>query len=179
MTIGPQSMDGVRDASYSLLYDARADGLWYGRDLLPVLLFVAVAIVMAVLLVRQVRQPKGPGFARSVPVLVVGGLVIAALGGAPLALMRYKILENRAFLARLEKGDFTSVEGAVVDFVPQDSTGHPIERFRVGSHTYEVSHWILAPGYHTARWEGGPITPGMYVRIAEIDGHIARAEVRR
>ena len=93
--------------------------------------------------------------------------------------MRYKVLETRAFLARLEKGDVTLVEGRVVNFVPQDSTGHPIERFDVGSHHYEVSRWILAPGYHTARWEGGTIAPGMYVRISDVDGHIARAEVRR
>ena len=172
-------MDAVQGASYSLLYDARLDGLWYGPDLLPPLAFVVVAVAMAVLLVRHARKPNGPGFVRSFPILIVGGLAIAALGIAPIALIRSEVIENRAFLARLAKGDVIAVEGTVVDFVPQDSTGHPIERFKVGSHEYEVSHWILAPGYHTARWEGGPIAPGMYVRISEIDGHIARAEVRR
>ncbi|HET7156037.1 MAG TPA: hypothetical protein VFI87_11785, partial [Hyphomicrobiaceae bacterium] len=71
------------------------------------------------------------------------------------------------------------VEGAVADFVPQDSTGHPEERFRIGEHRYAYSRSALEPGYHTARWEGGVIRPDEYVRIAEIDGHIGRIEVRQ
>lgn len=112
------------------------------------------------------------------PILVLAGLALGILVIGPLTLMLYTVNENRTFLRKLARGDVAVVEGPVTDFVPQDSTGHPEERFRIGSHHYAYSRWSLEPGYHTAHWEGGVIKPGLYVRIADIDGRIARIEVR-
>lgn len=130
-------------------------------------------------LLRRTRRPRGPGLARAAPILVLAGLVLGVLVVGPITLVVYSVNENRVFLRKLARGDVAVVEGPVADFVPQDSTGHPEEQFRVGTHHYAYSPSSLQPGYHTPRWQGGVIGPGMYVRIAEIDSHIGRIEVRQ
>jgi hypothetical protein len=87
------------------------------------------------------------------------------------------VLRLSGFRDRLARGDVTSVEGTVQDFVPQQ--GNPIrsERFRIGDHEFAYRDEEHAPGYHTLRANGGVITDGLVLRIADIDGRIARIEL--
>jgi hypothetical protein len=78
----------------------------------------------------------------------------------------------------LETGDFTAVEGHVREFQRGDRGGHKEERFTVVSngrrytYAYTSSNW--EPGF---RQSHGPIREGFFVRIADVDGHIARLEI--
>ena len=85
--------------------------------------------------------------------------------------------EYSRFATRYRTGQFSLVEGIVEDFVPEPSGGHGRETFRLGEHHYAYSTSELVPGYHQLRARGGVIAPGVKVRIADIDGHIARIEI--
>jgi hypothetical protein len=78
----------------------------------------------------------------------------------------------------LERGDYTVVEGTVSDFVRGDRGGHRDEQFSVRSggrlHTYRYRSSVSRPGFHQSH---GPIRAGLRVRIADVDGNIARLEV--
>ncbi|WP_440901042.1 hypothetical protein [Actinosynnema sp.] len=78
----------------------------------------------------------------------------------------------------LESGDFTVVEGHVQAFQRGDRGGHQEERFTVVSdgrrYTYEYKSSNLEPGFHESH---GPIREGFFVRIADVDGQIARLEI--
>ena len=167
----------VLTQSYQVVYDARNEGLWFGQELWLLMVFPAFAIIGALLLVRKARSlsPQQARLAR--PAIVLMGMALATIAGGPIYLAAKLVADNNTFLARLSKGAFTAVEGTVTDFVAQRPDGHPTERFRVGSHEYEVTDSDIAPGYHRARWQGGPIQPGIRVRLADIDGRIGRVEI--
>ena len=82
---------------------------------------------------------------------------------------------------RLADGDYTVVEGVVHNFRPGDAGDHEEESWTVESRgrSYEY-HYVrsrLSPGFRQAAAHGGPIREGLLVRLADVDGHIARLEV--
>ena len=82
------------------------------------------------------------------------------------------------FRGALDRGEYTTVEGRVFDFEQGDRGGHRDERFSVRRggrvHTYRYNHSRPRPGFHQSH---GPIREGIRVRIADIDGAIARLEI--
>lgn len=86
--------------------------------------------------------------------------------------------EKRRLRDALESGDFTVVEGHVREFQRGDREGHQDERFTIMSngrrytYSYRSSHRI--PGFHESH---GPVREGLLVRIADVDGYIARLEI--
>jgi len=78
---------------------------------------------------------------------------------------------------------YVRVEGTVENFHPGDVDGHEEESWTVKSgghvHRYAYAHTRLTPGFRKVAARGGPIRPGLRVRIAEVDGYIARLEVAR
>jgi hypothetical protein len=84
-------------------------------------------------------------------------------------------------LLRLGRGHFTTVQGVVVDFVPGDPDDHVRESWAVvddsGRHDYAYGPATIAPGFDRTQPHGGPIRAGLRVRVADVDGHIARLEV--
>jgi hypothetical protein len=57
------------------------------------------------------------------------------------------------------------VEGAVEDFDPAPFQGHKLESFRVAGVTFAYSDYIVTGGFNTTRSHGGPVRPGLRVRI--------------
>jgi hypothetical protein len=82
---------------------------------------------------------------------------------------------------RLNHGDYVVVEGVVRDFVPADWIGHRHELWRVRSgdqdYWYSYSESVITAGFRQTQQQGGPIHNGVRVRIADMDGLIARLEV--
>jgi hypothetical protein len=54
-----------------------------------------------------------------------------------------------------------------------------MESFEVAGRRYRYSDFVLVPGFHTTTTRGGPIREGLHVRIADVDGEIARLEIER
>src|SRR5262249_37900900 len=79
----------------------------------------------------------------------------------------------------LETGRFLTVEGPVTKFVPMPFEGHALESFEVSGHRYSYSDYIVTAGFNNTRSHGGPIREGLKVRIADVDGQIARLEILR
>jgi hypothetical protein len=83
----------------------------------------------------------------------------------------------------LGAGRFTLVEGRVEEFRPPDRRGNALvpESFAVYSHErtfrYRYIESELTPGFRQPSDRGGPIRYMLRVRIADVDGRIARLEI--
>jgi hypothetical protein len=107
------------------------------------------------------------------------GLWVAAAAAAMALLVGWMERTERArFADALDRGEYTLVEGAVFGLERGDRGGHRDERFSVRSgdrvYTYRYSHSRDERGFHESH---GPIREGYRVRIADIDGTIARLEI--
>jgi hypothetical protein len=163
---------------YRLVYDASIDGLWYWPTFLGLAVFPIVGLILFSVLLQKFRHKgllRGPDGA--VRAALFGTLICGPMVLVPAYMGYDELREYRTFVTRLSAGEYTIVEGVVSDFTPQRADGHPPESFRVDSHHYQYSPYELAPGYHTVQVKGGVIKSGLRVRIADIDGHIARLEV--
>ena len=87
---------------------------------------------------------------------------------------------NRSSFASLRAADRDGsaevVEGIVEQYV-LTSKGHSKETFVVGNRYFAYSDYDSGAGFHQTRARGGPITEGLRVRIAHVDGRIVRLEI--
>ena len=74
-------------------------------------------------------------------------------------------------------GKYEVVEGVITDFVPMPWGGHAMEHFKVNGHYYEYSNFNVIAGFNKTQAYGGPLRGGLNVRIADVDGQIARLEI--
>jgi hypothetical protein len=65
----------------------------------------------------------------------------------------------------LAEGSAQTVEGPVEDFVPQPANGKGYEQFRVGTVVFKYSKNQITEGFRQTTADGGPIRPGLPVRI--------------
>jgi hypothetical protein len=65
----------------------------------------------------------------------------------------------------LQNGDFQTVEGTVTHFDPMPYEGHKMECFSVQGERFCYSDYFIAPGFRNTASHGGPIRPGLKVRI--------------
>jgi hypothetical protein len=84
----------------------------------------------------------------------------------------------------MRAGRFTVVEGQVQEYRPPlrpSRRGKTPEKFMVrtdeGIFRYEYLESQIAPGFNLPADRGGPIREGLQVRIADVDGRIARLEI--
>jgi hypothetical protein len=81
--------------------------------------------------------------------------------------------------ARLLRGHYAQVEGTIEEFTPGD--GHVDEQWTVVGpgtrRTYSYNPYGMTPGFDRIHSEGGPIRPGLRVRVVDVDGYIARLEI--
>ncbi len=54
--------------------------------------------------------------------------------------------------------------------------GHASETFSVGGVKFCYSDYSISPGFHVSRSNGGPIAPGVLVRIHYLGGDILKLE---
>lgn len=70
------------------------------------------------------------------------------------------------------------VEGSVENFEPMPFEGHQPECFSVQSKRFCYSDYEIQAGFNRSASHGGPIRPGLPVRIAYYSGQILRLEIR-
>ena len=156
---------------YQLVYDASAQGFEFPWSSLLGLAPLALGLV--VLRFPALWFPQRRRLGRVLGTLVTGfGLIL--LVGIPMAKWR----ERHEFQDRLHQKDYALVEGTVTEFVPGAVDGHPMESFAVNGHKYMYSPYTSS-GFSTIAAQGGPIRPGLHVRIADVNGNIARLEIAR
>src|SRR5690349_20985760 len=76
----------------------------------------------------------------------------------------------------LRTGRYSLVEGTVTDFHPMPYEGHDNECFTVQVQRFCYSEYIVSQGFHNAASHGGPIRPGIHVRIAYVGPTILRLQ---
>jgi hypothetical protein len=79
--------------------------------------------------------------------------------------------------AELRDPNLSVVEGTVENFVPMPYGGHARESFTVGGRPFSYSDYIITSGFHNAASHGGPIRPGLHVRLSYVGNDILRVEV--
>jgi hypothetical protein len=157
--------------SYQLVFDVGMEG-YRGWTLLW--LFVLFSVVGAgwILLRRRYPTSRRSRLARIGPYLFTSVTVPAMLVGN---ITTY--LEYRELISRLRTGEFKIVEGRVEQFDPMPWEGHKNESFVVDGHRYSYSDYDGGVGFNRTSSHGGPIRQGLNVRIADINGVIARLEI--
>ena len=173
MTIAPVAVDSI---PYYTVFDVRNGYPRWTAEIVFAAVAVAIVIVLACNLRGWIRMPRP----------VRSGLMLMLLFLA-LVLLPVHVAAHRDFAAMrdaVREGRFTVVEGRVEDFQPpRRTTGYRMSRetFKVYSHhqTFRYSYMEseLAPGFNAPSDRDGPIREGLRVRIADVDGRIARLEI--
>lgn len=149
------------DPAYRLVYDASRLAFPAWRVALPGLLAGALGALL--LRARAARWI---------------GTTLAIFGPAWTVVMGAGLYGEHARLRRaLATGNAGIVEGVVHDRPPGDGSAWVVESGPT-AHWYRYSASPLAAGYHRARPGDGGLRDGDVVRLADVDGAIARLEVR-
>lgn len=72
---------------------------------------------------------------------------------------------------------YTLVEGTVTQLDPMSDKRHGGESFVVSGHRFSYSDHTSMAGFNHTHSHGGPIREGLQVRIADVEGKIARLEI--
>ena len=154
---------------YRLIFDATTVRYPVWPWLLPLALFAAFGLVL-------VRFPNLYGqrsrFMRAVGTL----LTIVGLGSA-LFIWHVRTGQRHKVIGALRDGHYALVEGRVSGFRPGAPTSHPPEEFDVNGHHYRYAPAEELYSFNHVAGAGGPIHDGVQVRIADVDGLIARLEI--
>lgn len=158
--------------TYELVFDVSLAG--YRQWTYPARVIALAAIGWAWLAWRRTQPPPVGKWRRAQPYLFVGFTTLMALVTLITTYWDYHHLSSR-----LKAGDYRVVEGTVTRFVPMPRAGHSMESFEVNGARYAYSDFVIEAGFNNAQSHGGPIREGLRVRIADVDGQIARLEVDR
>lgn len=161
---------------YNLVFDVGTHGYTAWRAAIA----PASAAVIAIAIAAYVRRMKLAS-EQERPGLYFALVVVAAvlLSGVSISIVMYTWEEYDMLRAALKAGEFVTVEGRVDNFVPEGPDGHPTERFRVGDSSFSYSTSDFTSAFHQTAAQGGPIREGLSVRIADVNGAIARLEIAR
>ena len=106
-----------------------------------------------------------------------GGMIFVAFGFALFLASLFASFSRYLRLQRAyDRNDYALVEGIVEDFRPIPPAGHQEECFTVKSQRFCYSD-AGTPAFNNIVSRGGPIKPGLHVRIAYIGNDILRLEV--
>ncbi|HEX8904265.1 MAG TPA: hypothetical protein VF771_05445 [Longimicrobiaceae bacterium] len=143
------------------------------RDLAPAWVSAAVGIALALSLLAYRRfdleMKRGQLWASRTGAVVLP--VIALLSGMII------VGDTNAAKSRYRRGDYSVAEGTVSGFIPGSERDHREEEFSVGGQQFRYSSTALSPYFHRTAEKGGPIRPGLRVRISHVNGDILRLEV--
>jgi hypothetical protein len=76
-------------------------------------------------------------------------------------------------------GQYSIVEGTVIDFHSMPYEGHDNECFTVEARRFCYSDYAVTSGFHNAASHGGPIRSGIHVRVAYLGPTILRLQIRK
>jgi hypothetical protein len=86
-------------------------------------------------------------------------------------------LQYTSALNDYKKGNYNIVDGIVTDFVPMPYTGHSYECFTVNTRRFCYADPMGTPGFNNTRSHGGPIRPGLHVRVSYVGNVILKLEI--
>ena len=152
--------------NFSVVYDVSGDrvdsSLWLA-------LFLGLAVIGALGVVNQ-RRGRLPRL-----VMPFAALVWASCWSSVLY-PQYR--ELSACRQRLRTGAVQVVEGTVQEFVPMPYISNQPESFVVGGVRFSYSDFDLSQcGFRNTASHGGPVRPGLHVRITYSGNSILRLEV--
>ena len=147
-----------------VLYDVTRSSVIAWQDVLPSVLMIALGLLLW--LRRDDKRYRIGSLA-----LLGFGILVGTVSVAVAA------IQHRALSRRLATGDYDRVEGAITNFSPGSFDGHTTELFTVAGHTYTFKSTVTRAGYHDVQGSNGPLRDGVVVRIADINGTIARLEL--
>lgn len=159
--------------SYEIVFDVRSEGFRYW--FIPVTCLAFVALFLVRVLWRRAHPYTGGSRWRRVEPYVALGLAVLFTVVSSVTMLR----ERDQLASALEDGRFVTVEGVVSKFVPMPEDGHPHESFEVAGRRYEYSDYMVTAGFNRTQSFGGPVREGLRVRIADVEGTIARLEIAR
>jgi hypothetical protein len=88
-------------------------------------------------------------------------------------------LDSYRAVQALRSGSYSVVQGEVENFTPMPIEGHADEQFDVGGVHFAYSDFEVTAGFNNSASHGGPIRPGLPVRIAYRGNEILRLQVKR
>jgi hypothetical protein len=159
--------------NYQVVYDVTTQGYRDWTFVGGFLLFLAVGMGW-ILWHRRFPGVRRDWLHRSAPYLFTG-ITLFIMSVANVTIYR----DYRELTRRLRTGEYQVVEGRVEEFDPMPWEGHKNESFVVDGHRYSYSDYDASPGFNSTSSHGGPIREGLRVRIADVDGVIARLEIAR
>jgi hypothetical protein len=159
--------------SYQVVYDVRLEER---VSFMPSLAVGALCVLLGLAFVFDTRLfTRDRAELRSVRWL---GAAVAAISLLATRGSYVEVRGDAEFRRRLDAGEYTLVEGVVTHYVPGRRDGHGDEEWTVSgggrTHRYRFSSAVHEGGYGEIL---GPVKQGSRVRIAEVDGRIARLEV--
>jgi hypothetical protein len=77
----------------------------------------------------------------------------------------------------LRTGRYSQVEGQVSNFHPMPLEAHPPESFTIGQETFSYSDYVVTPCFNNTSSHGGPIRPGLTLRVSFNDDCILRIDL--
>ena len=139
-----------------VLFDISTQGLGipYG------LVLVVVGFVIVDVLLKRIA-----GTAQKRHITLFTGLACAAV----LAITIFLIANRRHYKKELSEHRCSIVEGVVTDFHPMPYWGHSHESFVIKGIRFEYSDNIITPAFNNTSSHGGPIKPGMHLRVFYTD----------
>ena len=163
--------------TFKVVFDAAQVPADYGRIItvgLP-LFFVGLLLVAQPALMQHLLPQGLQGRVRTVLAWLF--LLVSAVV-TTIATMN-TFINHEGVVASLQNGNYKSVEGIVSDFKPMPPDGHGLESFVVSGQHFSYSDYISTAGFHKSTLNGGPIRPGMSVRILYNGNSILRLEVEQ
>lgn len=156
---------------YTTVFDVARDGFVEWKFPALGLILVAVGAGMAL---YDWRQPKvrSTGMKRVFSLIYLTFAILWTLTSFTFLYSEYASLRDA-----LVTGRYAVVEGVVTNFKPAPAEGHADEEFDVAGHHYSFSDYVVIAGYHRSRSHGGAFREGLRVRIADVEGQIARLEI--
>ncbi len=157
---------------YKLIFDVTREGFrdwWF-----PAfgLLFVALGVVGVIVERRFASRPRRWPGALGVWAFLGFSVLWTFLSGF------FSYREYATLVSAVEQGTVQYVEGPVQNFAPMPANGHGVERFEVGGKRFEYSHNVASAGFNDTSTEGGPMRPGLQVRVGYVGDTIVHLEVR-
>jgi hypothetical protein len=84
---------------------------------------------------------------------------------------------KRAGALALEKGKCSVIQGEVTSFRPMTYAGQPHESFSIGNQSFSYSDFVVTPCFNNSSSHGGPMRPGLHLRVSYSDDCILRIEI--
>ena len=143
-----------RQMEQEVLFDVTTKGISYG-PLLAGLVFVTIDV-----LIKRIfpsAQRRAVTFFTCLACVVVIAITVFQISS--LGYYKKQLAEHRCSI----------VEGAVTNFHPMPYHGHSDESFVINGVRFAYSDYTITPAFNNTSSHGGPIKPGMHLRVFYTD----------